>query len=163
MKKSIGYTSLVYFLITIFLISCNSSAPAKAPSLHGRLSAGGPIVGAELTLEQYQDEACATLAEGSSLTDSEKKQLESCTSDFANTTSDSNGAYEFSAVPPGWYRLIFTWVENKKPDSSLSFEFKNNFLIFHYQNKNTPNVYSALAQGEIFQFKGTDMIINFDY
>jgi hypothetical protein len=138
----------------------------EPPSVFGTLiGSDGAIIGAEITLETYQDEACVKLAEASELSDAEKKQLDDCSSDYASTTSNAEGQYRFSEVASGWYRLSFTWVLNQKPDLLLPLEFKNGFLIAYYLTKSTPELYSALALGDkIFQYSGEeDMVINFDY
>jgi len=165
MKKIIGAVFLVVVCLTVLLSGC---APASTPStpstvLGTLIGSDGAIVGAEVTLETYQDEACVKLAKATELSDAEEKQLDDCSSDYASTTSNAEGQYRFPEVVPGWYKLRFKWVLNNKPDSVLPLEFKNGFLIAYFETKTTPIVYTALAQGDIFQFSGEeDKVINFD-
>jgi hypothetical protein len=168
MKKSIELVFLVFVFLTVLLSGCAPAPPTatlEPPTVLGTLIGDdGAIVGAEITLETYQDEACVKLAEATELSDAEKKQLDDCSSDYASTTSNAEGQYRFSEVTPGWYKLRFTWVLNQKPDILFPVEFKNGFLIAYYETKTAPIVYSALALGDIFQFSGEeDMVINFDY
>jgi len=141
------------------------TATPEPPGICGTLTGSeGAIIGAEITLETYQDEACVNLAEAKDLSESERQQLDDCSGVYAMTTSDAEGQYRFSEVSPGWYKLTFTWDLSQKPDSPFPFEVRNGFLIAYYEINTTPISYSALALGDIFKFAGEeDLIINFNY
>jgi hypothetical protein len=194
MKRSIGSGCLAFVFLAILLSGCTAAqtlvpstltftpvpptdtpiptatpipptATLKPPAVSGTLiGSDGAIAGAEVTLKTYRDEACVKLAEATELSESETEQLDECSSEFASTTSDTQGQYRFPDVSPGWYKLSFSWTLAQKPDVMFPIDFRDGFLIAFYETNTSPKVYSALALGEIFQFSGKeDMIIDFNY
>ncbi len=136
----------------------------EAPTVHGKLTySSRPINGAKVSLEAYRDEACVKLSENTELSDAEEQELDECTSDYATTTSNAEGQYEFSDVEPGWYKLSFDWILDGEPDSQFPFEIVNDFLIAYYETDSSPKKYSALAQALTkFYFTGEeDIVIDF--
>ena len=159
--------------LTILLVGCGAplttpippTATPEPPAVFGTLiGPEGAIIEAKITLQTYQDESCVKLAEASKLSESDKNQLEICLSDFASTTSDTEGQYRFPEVSPGWYKLIFRWELSKELEYILPFEVRDGFLIAYFNTTQTPIKYYASAQGDIFYFSGMeDMVIDFDY
>jgi hypothetical protein len=161
-------------LLVLFLSGCvsgetivsqaTSPQETEAPTIHGKLTySSRPINGAKVSLEAYRDEACVKLSENTELSEGEEQELDECTSDYATTTSNAEGNYEFSDVEPGWYKLMFDWVLDGEPDSQWPFEIVNDFLISYYETESSPKKYSALAQSLTkFYFTGEeDIVIDF--
>ena len=148
------------------------TSTAAPPAILGTLrGTEGPLVGAELELQTFQDEACVKLAEATKLSDTEKKQLESCSKTFATLKADETGQFRFSNTPPGWYKLIVSWSMDRLPPNvsmpsagpQMAFDFYDDFLIFIWKPQNSTG-YRVTAQGKIFRFTGQESyVINFDY
>ena len=121
-------------LLLVFLLSgCGPGLISDSPpAISGTLIySSRPIEGAEVSLVAYQDEDCVKLARGVGLSESEKQQLDECSSDYAITKSNIEGDYLFSDVEPGWYSIMFDWDLNDKPDSPHGIEWINNFLVYY--------------------------------
>jgi len=148
------------------------TSTAAPPAILGELQGTeGPLAGAELELQAFQDEACVKLAEATQLSDTEKKQLESCSKTFATLKADEIGQFRFSNIPPGWYKLIVSWSIDKLPPNvsmpsmgpQMAFEFYDDFLVFIWKPQNSTG-FSVTAQGKVFRFTGQESyVINFDY
>lgn len=137
----------------------------EARRISGRLvGPEGPIAGGEVSLKSFADEACVELANATTPpAPADEGRLEACSGEFGSTTSDGDGRYAFTGVPPGWYKLDVQWDLRDRPSVGIPFEVRDGYLIAYFE-RGSPPEYSALAQGEIFRFSGEeDMVVDFDY
>lgn len=150
------------------LLADNGSFDARAQStgvVSGTLiGPEGPLASAVVYLRGYRGERCKELAERPTLSEQEQMALESCSFDTDPVMADAAGKYELKDVVPGYYKLIFQWTFVGEAPSPLPLwlDRRGGFLI-SYRAAGTPKTYTALAQGEIFEFSGEDKTVDFNY
>jgi len=123
-----------------------------------------PIAGAQVTLQVFNDEACAKLfdAKGESQEDSER--LSKCSRDLFTVLSNEKGEFVFSGVQPGWYAVRFLWNIEPKPSSGPSADHISGFLVIYAAQPDVSGRYDTLSQGPAFHFDAVrDYSIEFKY
>jgi hypothetical protein len=136
----------------------------EAITIHGTLTwSDGPMEGAEVELESFVDQACVDLANSTTqLTDEDKARLEECSGVQVSTTTDGRGAFEFTDLAPGWYKLNFRSKLKQAPEIAMPLDFRDGFVIAYFVSSS--GEYSMLALGQIFQYSGDEALtIDFDY
>jgi hypothetical protein len=148
--------AVAVFFIAISLSGCVFGK--GSPTISGTLIySSKPVLFAEVTLTAYEDKDCVKLAESatSELNSPERQRLEECSSEYATTTTNGEGEYEFSDLESGWYRVSFTWPLDGEPDSTVPIEIVNGFLVTYYQGE------TAIRSNQIFGFAQYTEIVHF--
>ena len=122
-----------------------------------------PVEAAKVTVQNFEDEACVKLARATKVSDDEKKTLEKCARDIASVVTSKDGTYHVSNLAAGWYKLIIKWELDGPPALRFAAQWQGEFVIAYFESKTEPKKYSALVQGEIFQFDGKTQVKNFNW
>jgi len=141
------------------LVPTETPLPTDNPSIFGTIlgritDLDGPVAGAEITLKSFQDEACVKLAESTGgLSEEEKKQLDTCSKEVAQVTSNTDGKYEFPNISPGWYSLSIFWKLKGTSEDYVNL-LDDEFVVVAL---NLNGEYSVLAiQKAIFRFSAEE-------
>ena len=122
-----------------------------------------PVSAANVTVQNFIDDACVKLANATKLSDEENKALEKCSRDVASVVTNKDGTYHLSNLPAGRYKLIIKWDLDGPPALHFNVQWQGEFVITYFESKTAPKRYSALAQGQIFQFDGRSEVKNFNW
>jgi len=149
----------------------NGSSPAaqdssNPPAIRGTLlhTAAEPIAGAQVTLQVFDDEACAKLFDAQSDSPQDSEKLSTCSRDLFTVQSDAKGEFVFSGVQPGWYAVRFLWNIDPKPSSGPSADHISGFLVIYAAQPDVSGRYDTLSQGPAFHFDAArDYSIEFKY
>ena len=140
-----------------------SSTP---PAIRGTLvHAGvGPIAGAQVILQVFNDEACAKLFDASKPSADDSARLARCSRDLFTVQSNDSGEFVFAGVQPGWYAVRFLWNIEPKPSKGPSADHIDGFLVLYAAQPDVTGRYDTLSQGPAFHFNGAkDYRTDFSY
>ncbi len=90
-----------------------------------------PIADAQVTLQVFNDEACAKLFDMRSDSPEDAEKLAKCSRDLFTVQADEKGEFVFSGLQPGWYAVRFLWNIDPKPSTGPSADFISGFLVVY--------------------------------
>jgi hypothetical protein len=128
---------------------------AQAQVITGRVrSEMTPVEGATVRLTYYDSVACKQLGELTRpATASEQRELDYCRRELTEIRTDKNGAYEFSALKPGWYGIRFRWRLSSRPDTSgLPLSRQDGHLLMFAESRTEPKEhFISVIASDIFE------------
>lgn len=139
---------------------------SEPPAIRGTLlhAGGAPITGAQVTLQVFDDEACAKLLDLRSSSPEDAARLSKCSRDLFTVPSNDRGEFAFAGVQPGWYAVRFLWNIEPKPSKGPSADHIEGFLVVYAAQKDVSGRYDTLSQGAAFLFDAAqDHRIQFKY
>lgn len=147
-----------------FTLLCTIPALSQTGVISGKITKQKqPVEAAKVTVQNFADEACVKLAQATKVSDDQKNSLEKCSHDVASVVTNKDGTYRVSSLPAGWYKLVIKWDLDGPPALRFTVQWQGEFVIAYFESKTDPKRYSALAQGEIFQFDGKAQVKDFNW